>query len=1005
MRIVVDMQGAQAGSRQRGIGRYTLSLAQAIARNRGQHEVVLALNGTFSESIEAIRAAFDDLLPQENIRVWHAPGPVCQQHVGNDWRRRSAELVREAFLASLKPDFILVSSLFEGLSDDVVTSVGTLRREVPTAVILYDLIPLIQRKPYLENPVVESWYEGKLGHLRRADLLLAISESSRQEGIRHLGFPEEACFNISAAADPQFRPVQVEPAQQQEIRRRYGLTRPFVMYTGGIDHRKNIEGLITAYARLPKPVRAGHQLAIVCSVQHASRSALETHASKAGLGEDELVLTGFVPDADLLTLYNLCKAFVFPSWHEGFGLPALEAMSCGRAVIGANTSSLPEVIGCTAALFDPLDAASIADKLEQVLTDQAFRHQLEVHGLERARAFSWDTSALAVLDALEGFAEGQLAARHAKNARAPRPRLAYVSPLPPERSGISDYSAELIPELARHYDIEVISDQGAIAVPWLAANCPMHTVEWFRENALGFDRVVYQFGNSAYHQHMFSLLEAIPGVVVLHDFFLSGIISHMEYQGTEPGMWVRELYAAHGYPAVQKRFHAEDATQLLWDYPCNLSVLRNARGVVVHSDNSRRLAARWYGERAAEDWALIPLLRFPEMANAKDRSRARAGLGFNEGQFLVCSFGLLAHTKLNHRLLDAWLASALAADDGSLLVFVGEFAGGDYGEVLRETMAKSPFRDRIRVTGWVDADGFRQYLAAADVGVQLRTLSRGETSGAVLDCMNYGLATIVNAHGSMVDLADDGVWKLPDEFEDAQLVDALEALWRNPQQRLQLGAVAKEIVLTRHGPRVCADLYKEAIEEMYGPSRAVLPDLIRSLAELECSLQSPSALADLADAIAASIPDRLVPRQMLLDISPLMESDSETSARRAMRIRVQALLGDPPEGYRVEPVYAMAGQGYRYARRFTLRLLECPQAVLDDDLIGYQAGDIFLVMDPQEQADRDNLSFHQLLSDHGVHVGFVIHDPMPAETSESSTARPLRIRWLRHRTRVNASLP
>lgn len=376
MRIVVDMQGAQAGSRQRGIGRYTLSLAKAIARNRGRHEIVLALNGTFSESIEAIRAAFDDLLPQENIRVWHAPGPVCQQHAGNDWCRRSAELVREAFLASLKPDFILVSSLFEGLSDDVVTSVGTLRREVPTAVILYDLIPLIQRKPYLENPVVESWYEGKLGHLRRADLLLAISESSRQEGIRHLGFPQEACFNISAAADPQFRPVQVEPVQQQEIRRRYGLTRPFVMYTGGIDHRKNIEGLITAYARLPKPVRAGHQLAIVCSVQHASRSALETHARKAGLGEDELVLTGFVPDADLLTLYNLCKAFVFPSWHEGFGLPALEAMSCGRAVIGANTSSLPEVIGCTAALFDPLDAASIAAKLEQVLTDQAFRHQL-----------------------------------------------------------------------------------------------------------------------------------------------------------------------------------------------------------------------------------------------------------------------------------------------------------------------------------------------------------------------------------------------------------------------------------------------------------------------------------------------------------------------------------------------------------------------------------------------------------------------------------------------------
>ena len=370
----------------------------------------------------------------------------------------------------------------------------------------------------------------------------------------------------------------------------------------------------------------------------------------------------------------------------------------------------------------------------------------------------------------------------------------------------------------------------------------------------------------------------------------------------------------------------------------------------------------------------------------------------------MCSFGLLAPTKLNRRLLDAWLSSALAAANGSLLVFVGEFAGGDYGEEMRKAIARSPFHDRIRITGWVDADGFRQYLAAADVGVQLRTLSRGETSGAALDCMNYGLAIIVNANGSMADLPDDGAWKLPDEFEDAQLVDALEALWRNPQRRLQLGTIAKETILTRHAPRVCADQYKDAIEEMYGAARAVLPDLMRSLAELEPSLQTPTALADLAEAIAASIPDRLVPRQLLLDVSGLLESESETPAQQAMLIRVKALLGDPPQGYRVEPVYAMAGQGHRYARRFTLRLLECPPSVLDDDLIEYQAGDIFLAMQPHAQADADTLFFHQLLSDHGVHVGFVTHDPTPVAASESLTAQPLDIRWLRCRTRFNALL-
>ena len=104
MRIVVDLQGTQTESRFRGIGRYTHSLAQAIVRNRGEHEVLIALNGLFPDTIEPIRAAFDGLLSQENIRVWQAPGPVRSLDGGNEWRRHTAELVREAFLASLKPD-------------------------------------------------------------------------------------------------------------------------------------------------------------------------------------------------------------------------------------------------------------------------------------------------------------------------------------------------------------------------------------------------------------------------------------------------------------------------------------------------------------------------------------------------------------------------------------------------------------------------------------------------------------------------------------------------------------------------------------------------------------------------------------------------------------------------------------------------------------------------------------------------------------------------------------
>ena len=283
MRIVIDMQGAQSpGSRNRGIGRYSMSLVKAIVRNRDDHEIILALNGLFPETVEPIRTNFDTLLPQENIRIWYAPGPVNRLD-NNTWRRQSAELVREAFLASLKPDIVLVTSLFEGLGDDSVTSISMLSSNIPTATILYDLIPLINRQLYLESPVVEAWYESKLDHLRRSDLLLAISESSRQEGIHYVGFTDEMTVNISTAADHQFRPQSINSRQESTIRERYKLHRPYVMYTGGIDHRKNIEGLIRAYASLPKALRIHHQLAVVCSIQPHDKIRLELNTSSRWL--------------------------------------------------------------------------------------------------------------------------------------------------------------------------------------------------------------------------------------------------------------------------------------------------------------------------------------------------------------------------------------------------------------------------------------------------------------------------------------------------------------------------------------------------------------------------------------------------------------------------------------------------------------------------------------------------------------------------------------------------
>lgn len=406
MRIVLDLQACQCVSRYRGIGRYSLALAQALIEAAPQHEILVLLNGAFQEATADLTRHFQTVLPAERILRWQGVGPTAEHDPANRQRREQAERDREAFLAALQPDIVHTGSLFEGFPDSAITSIGEGPAKLATAATLYDLIPLIYREIYLgSDPAtpITQYYFRKLDYVRRASMILAISEATRQEAIEHLALDPDTVVNISTAADPMFRPCAAEEINEQELRSRVGLSRPFVMYTAGPDQRKNIDGLIRGWARLPQQVRENHQLAVVCRLSEAHQASLRAMAAESGMAGDELILPGFVSDLDLVALYNLAKVFVFPSWHEGFGLPVLEAMSCGTAVLAANTSSLPEVVGREDALFDPKDPAAIAAALSRVLIDDGFRTELENHGRRRSLLFSWTSTARRALEAFEAF--------------------------------------------------------------------------------------------------------------------------------------------------------------------------------------------------------------------------------------------------------------------------------------------------------------------------------------------------------------------------------------------------------------------------------------------------------------------------------------------------------------------------------------------------------------------------------------------------------------------------
>ncbi|MBC3832242.1 glycosyltransferase [Undibacterium amnicola] len=969
MRLLIDLQACQStGSRDRGIGRYSLSLAKAMLANAGEHDCHLLLSGLFPETVANLREAFAHDVPVKNIHVWQAAKPVAEILPGNMWRCRAAEFVREQALAELRPDMVHVSSLFEGSGDDAVTSIGVNGNHLPTAVTLYDLIPLVYENQYLTNVPFKNWYYRKLLSAKRADLLLAISEASRQEGIEFLHLVPEKVVNISSAVDAQFQArnkSHISDASMLAMRQRYGLSKPYVMYTGGIDLRKNIDGLIIAYAALPSEIRQQHQLAIVCSVRADDRQRLMKLARQHGLTEQDLILTGFVPDHDLPLLYQECKLFVFPSWHEGFGLPALEAMSCGAPVIAANCSSLPEVLACDDALFDPRDRSSITNKMAQALSNPEFLRFLSEHGVQRSKHFSWDASGKKAIAALEDLHARRQDPQRIFLSGSPidppitKLRCAYVSPLPALPSGIADYSAELIPALAEYYDLTLIVSQDQVDNAWLRAGFPIKDADWFVQYRTKFDRVIYHFGNSPAHLYMYDLFEKIPGTIVLHDFFLGDALAYAEMNGMAAGIWTKMLYKAHGYQALLAQRDEVKHPDLIRQFPCSPALTHAADGVIVHSEYSCTLAKQWQGSQVADQWKIIPHLR--ELPQRIDKEQARQRLGLEDDSFLVCSFGMLGPSKLNKELLAAWNASDLSRRENCFLIFVGQNDEANYGREFQALVNASRFPQRIKITGFADIGLYRTYLQAADTAVQLRTQSRGETSGTVIDCMAYGLPLIYNQHGTMAEIPEGLAWGLEDQFTVQELQNALELILSDQHLRLRLRSAGYAYIAETRQPAQIAMRYWEAIEgQAKKNANALMHITVRNIAEIDEPILEAQDITDTASALAQN------KKRISLSVVYVLVTASDTDAfdlDQETQLLVEKLLLQETN-WRFEFV-RLSLTGLRYAWRWAWRNFGLRAASLEDDLVKLEAGDFLLAAINNKQ---NHIQFSDLCKYQGVIV-------------------------------------
>jgi glycosyltransferase involved in cell wall biosynthesis len=374
LRIGISCHASDRG--RSGIGQYLINVVRRLPSLAPHHEFVL-------------------FAPRQDATLWTGLGPNVRVVGQPDWLEKPH--------ASLPWHLLGLRGALAAEACDVVFLPCGNRRlgaayGVPAVATVHDLSQLHVSRKYDR---LRMWHARYLLPLlmRRLDRVICVSESTRRDVIGPAAVQPERVTVIHNGADlDRFR--QRQPALRSRLARRFGLYGDYILYVSRLEHPgKNHVRLLEAFARLS--VREGiHHRLVLCGPDWDGSEAVHAAITRLGLG-DRVMTTGFVAAADLPDLYQGASLFVFPSLYEGFGIPLVEAMAAGTPVCAADRSSLPEVAGDAAVLFDPFEPAAMEKAMFELLTDPGLRETYTARGLRRADQFDWDRCALAVLREIE----------------------------------------------------------------------------------------------------------------------------------------------------------------------------------------------------------------------------------------------------------------------------------------------------------------------------------------------------------------------------------------------------------------------------------------------------------------------------------------------------------------------------------------------------------------------------------------------------------------------------
>ncbi len=263
------------------------------------------------------------------------------------------------------------------------------KKTCPWVVTIHDLIPYLL--PETVGPAYLEIFKKQMPDIiEKADHIITVSNHSKKDLVECLHADEKKISVIYEAPESTYKPIQKRVAQAR-VANKYGIDGPFILYLGGFSPRKNLQGLIDAFAKMNGDLPTPHKL-VIFGRHSPNYQNVAAYVEKQGFG-DKVLFPGFAPMQDLIFLYNAASLFVYPSLYEGFGLPPLEALACGTPTVVSNISSLPEVVGDGAILIDPYSRDSLAEGIFKGLTDLPYQEQLVKKGLKRAEEFSWTKTA------------------------------------------------------------------------------------------------------------------------------------------------------------------------------------------------------------------------------------------------------------------------------------------------------------------------------------------------------------------------------------------------------------------------------------------------------------------------------------------------------------------------------------------------------------------------------------------------------------------------------------